>query len=180
MKKPSKFLAPAVLQEAAEQVASLAKNQAVLAALLGDYAMQLYGSDRLTGDLAFASESWILGLKRGKELTFGGAQTTADNGVPVDIILRDDDDEALYTEAVNLATRIPESGIRLVRPEHLAAIKMAARRPKDDLDLDFLILEPGLLDVTKTKQIVRRFLGSYALQEFQARVDEALWRASRA
>jgi hypothetical protein len=45
-------------------------------ALLGGFALQQYGSDRLTGDIDIAAPEVLDGLPAGKALTFGGVQTT--------------------------------------------------------------------------------------------------------
>lgn len=172
-----RFLAPAQLQEAAEQVVSLAAAENTRVALCGGYALQLYGSDRLTGDVDFITEALLDALPPGPQLSFGGIQTEAPNGVEIDLILRDDSYRELYEAALTHSV-IHEDGLPIVSPAFLAAIKMAAGRPRDMLDLDWLIVDGGL-NVDNVRHVVRKYLGVYAVQEFDRIADVAIWNASR-
>ncbi|KKW45662.1 MAG: hypothetical protein UY96_C0017G0063 [Parcubacteria group bacterium GW2011_GWB1_56_8] len=173
-----KFLAPELLEEAVEQVAAIAKHERVRVALIGGFALQLYGSTRLTGDVDFASDVRLDALPPGPSLSFGGEQTQAPNGVPVDIVLRDDKYAELYDEA--LAQAIHQRGVPVpvARPEHLAAMKMVAGRARDDADLEFLVAS-GVVDVKKALAVIKEHLGSYAEDEFGELVEEILWKAGR-
>jgi len=173
-----KFLSPEVLQEAAEQVQALAASEGLQAILIGGYAMQLYGSDRLTGDVDFAALSRITSLPEGQPLSFGGQKTTAPNGVPVDVVVRSDDYEALYQEAIHSAALDEETGLLVARPEYLAAMKMVAGRDRDDSDLEALILSGGL-DLVQARKIIKKHLGTYAVDELGRAVDEANWKAEK-
>jgi hypothetical protein len=141
--------------------------------------MQHYGSDRLTGDLDFAAADVLRSLPVIRPLTFGGVQTTTPGGVPVDLIVRDDDYQSLYEEIVSISPMVPELGVRVVPPTHLAATKMAAGRDKDTLDLKFLLAEDGLVDLQRARAVIRRHLGPYAAQEFDRVVDEVAWEKHR-
>jgi hypothetical protein len=175
--KKRKFLSIEDLNAAAGAIFRTAKRQGIKVAAVGGYACQLYGSPRLTVDLdVIASDGPIKGLLVGKALTFGGYQTKA-LGVPIDVILRDDDYEKLYFDALRTAVKDTVAGIFVVRPEYLAAMKLAAARGKDDLDLKFLIV--NVVDVVKTRAVIKKQLGSYAADEFDRVVDEALWEAKR-
>ncbi len=44
-------------------------------------------------------------------------------------------------------------------------MKMAARRPIDQLDMRFLV-ESNALDVERARQVIGRYLGPYAVDEF--------------
>ena len=68
--------------------------------------------------------------------------------------------------------------VKVVTPEHLAALKMAAGRGKDDLDLEKLI-ELDALDLPKTRKIIGTYLGKYAAHKFDSIVDKIKWRRSR-
>jgi hypothetical protein len=173
-----KFLAPELLEQAALQIDSLAGEQDVPLVLVGGFAMQFYGSDRLTGDVDFAADRSLSGLPEGKALSFGGVQTQAPNGVPVDLIVRDDEYQDLYEAAIDNPVTDDDTGLLIAAPEYLAAMKMVAGRQRDMGDLEVLILS-GELDLTKTRQVVRKFLGQYAVREFDRIVDEAVWRARR-
>lgn len=172
-----RFLDPAQLQEAAEQVVRLAQREGATVALCGGYAMQLYGSDRLTGDVDFIADGAIEALPEGDALTFGGYQTAAPNGVEVDWILRDDRYRSLYEAALAHAV-VHAEGLPIVAPAFLATMKMASGRPRDLLDLDWLIVD-GNLNTDNASKVVERYLGVYAVQEFEEIVDVAKWNASR-
>ena len=72
-----RFLDPKQLESAAAEVGALAKQEGVRVALIGGFALQHYGSDRLTGDIDFAADSVLEGLPSGPPLSFGGVQTTS-------------------------------------------------------------------------------------------------------
>lgn len=171
------------LVEAAGQVQSLAMLDGAPAILVGGMAMQFYGSDRLTMDVDFAGSRLPKGLKATESLYFGGHQTTAPNGVQVDFIVRDDDYAALYREVIRRGANfftIEELQLVVAQPEYLMAMKMAAGREKDMLDISHLLgLKSGQLDLSKTKAIVRTHLGVYAGQELASLVEEAEWMRSR-
>jgi hypothetical protein len=173
-----KFLDPALLAEAVGQVGALAKAEGVRIVLIGGFALQLFGSDRLTGDVDFAAEERVRSLPRGKALSFGGEQTEAPNGVPVDVVLRSDDYAGLYEEAVTRATRVQGVPVPVARPEHLAAMKMVAGRARDMVDLEFLVAS-GTADPARARRVIRKHLGPYAADEFDRVVEEIAWKASR-
>lgn len=171
------MLSPEVLAEAASEVGVIAEAEGTKIALIGGLAMQMYGSDRLTGDVDIAAEVRIHGLRQGTALSFGGEQTHSSAGVPVDIVVRDDDFASLYEDAVDHAIMLPESPIPVADPEHIAAMKMVAGRSKDSADLAFLIVS-GVVDPAKAKRLIRKHLGPYAANEFDRIVEEAIWKAS--
>jgi hypothetical protein len=173
-----RFLDPETLEEAASEVSELARDEHVRVALIGGYALQLYGSPRLTGDIDVAAEDEIEALPQGKTLSFGGFQSTAPNGTPVDLVLRDDDYTGLYEEAIRESVRMQDVAMPVARLEHIAAMKMVAGRARDDADLEWIILS-GEADLSEARAIIRRHLGPYAAQEWEQLVDETKWRASR-
>lgn len=175
----TRFLSPQQLLAGVAEVLHLAREEGVEVVLVGGLAMQLYGSDRLTGDLDFAAEAPLDALAPIRELTFGGVQTTTPSGVPVDFIVRDDDYRQLYREAMNVSPVAAAFGVRVVPPNYLVAMKMAAGRDKDTLDLKFLLAQDGLVDAAATRAIVRRHLGPYAAQEFDRIADEVAWEKQR-
>ena len=175
----SRFLSPEQLLAGVAEVIALAREEGVEVVLVGGLAMQLYGSDRLTGDLDFAAGATLDALPPIRELTFGGVQTTTPSGVPVDFIVRNDDYRLLYQEAMNVSPLATAFGVRVVPPNYLVAMKMAAGRDKDTLDLKFLLAQDGLVDEVATRAIVRRHLGPYAAQEFDRITDEVAWQKQR-
>jgi hypothetical protein len=175
-----RFLAPEVLDEAVRELAAMAKDEGVSVALIGGYALQIYGSPRLTGDIDLVADAVIDALAPGEPLSFGGFQTEAPNGVPVDFVRRDDDYAPLYEEALSRATPLPDAidlHVRVVRIEYIAAMKMVAGRARDHADLEWIILRSGA-DLPKTRRIVKQYLGAYAAQEFDRIVEQARWKAS--
>lgn len=179
MSRLSRLLGPAELENAARIAAKAAAAAGVRAAVLGGYAMQLYGSPRLTADLDFAADGPAFPGRRGRALGFGGVRLRGPNGVPLDWIVRDDEYAALYSEAVEKAGR-GRGGYLVVRPEHLAAMKLAARRPKDHEDLVWLLQRPRLVNRRRARRIVARLVGGrFAADEFDAVAMEADWRKAR-
>lgn len=169
-----KFLAPEELLAGVAEVAKIADREKVRIVLIGGLAMQHYGSDRLTGDLDFAASDVLDGLPSSGSLTFGGMQSTTSNGVPVDIIVRDDDSQSLYEEVVSTAPMVRRMGVRVATPEHLVAMKLQASRTKDESDLKFL-LASGVVDTKKARALIRKHLGSFAAEELDRVVDEVAW-----
>ena len=170
-----RLLSPEVLDKAARCVIDVAKIEGVPAAIGGGFALQLYGSPRLTGDIDVVALRRLMSLPQGEPLSFGGYRSEVD-GVPVDIILRDDDFASLYDQGL-LCKRTVE-GLPVLPAEYLAAMKMVAGRHKDLADLEFLIGE-GVIDMTETRSIVRRFLGPYAVKELNSFAEETLWRRTK-
>ena len=175
--RSKRFLAPETLDEAAREVALLAHDERVPVALIGGYALQLYGSTRLTGDVDVVAGQIIEALPDGEPLSFGGIQTESPNGVPIDLVLRDDDYAKLYEEALVRAVDLQDAPMPVVRLEYLAAMKMGAGRARDEADLEWIILRSGV-DLPETRRIVRKYLGTYAAREFDHIVEEARWKSS--
>lgn len=137
--------------------------------------MQVWGSSRLTGDLDIIATN-RLGYV-GDPLVFGGVRTK-EGDVPLDIIVREDEWKTLYMHALSDAQVVSGITPPVVTPEYLVAMKMVAGRPKDEVDVRFLVLSPDL-DRQQTEQIVRQHLGAYAVKELRAIIAEAEWRRSR-
>lgn len=167
------------LLDAALAIYKEARDRNVRSALLGGFAMHLYGSDRLTKDVDFVADCALPEKKPTGSLTFGGVTYETEQDIDVDWIVRQDYQEALYAEALEHAVDATERPLRVVTPNYLAAIKFAARRTKDHDDLMRLLMIPDLVDGPKAKEIVERLLGGYAGEEFQAALDEAEWLKSR-
>lgn len=171
-----KFIDPAAAEVAIAEIEALAQREGVRVALVGGLAMQIYGSDRMTADLDFIADG-PLPLRDSEPLTFGGVRGLASNGVMVDIIVRDDKYARLYADA--LVRAIVLDGLNVVQAEHLAAMKLAAGRPKDDLDLEFLVTSEDAMDRAAAREIIRHYLGEYAAEDFDSIADEAEWKAER-
>ena len=173
------FLAPDVLQRASCEVFCAAQQAGVAVALLGGYALQQQGSPRLTGDVDFVAERPLPSFPVVGSLSFGGDKLVTSEGVPVDLVLRNDEYTELYTDALADATgRTPKGELPVVRPEYIAAMKMAAGRGKDMADLEFLVTD-GHANLDEVRAIVRRHLGSYAARELDQLVLVAQWKKDR-
>lgn len=147
-------------------------------ALVGGAALQVYGSQRLTVDLDVVGALPIAALPVLGTLTFGGYRSATPSGVPVDVILRDDDFAMLYAAALVHASVVESIPIPVASREFIAAMKMAAGRKKDEADLEFLILD-GDLDILATRAIIRQYLGPYAANEFDQLVSLTRWQATQ-
>ena len=168
-------------------IGDIADRQRTKVALVGGFALQYFGSPRLTGDIDVVATAPLQELEPTRKLNFGGQKATvvaAGNAsvgknvsVPVDVIVRDDDFADLYVAAQD---HVVDKGapLPIVEPEYIAAMKLVAGRRKDEDDLAFLITS-GVIDLGKTERIIRKHLGAYALREFRSFVEEAKWRASR-
>ena len=144
-------------------------------AIVGGLAMQVWGSPRLTADLDVIAES-ELGYT-GERLTFGGVRTK-EGPVELDIIVRSDEWAQLYEAALYESLEVDDVPMPVVSPEFLVVMKMVAGRPKDEIDIRYLVLLDDF-DHASAERIIQRYLGRYALREFRAIVEEAKWRHSR-
>lgn len=176
------FLDPAVLDATSRMSIDLLARAGINAAVGGGYAMQIYGSPRLTGDVDLVVEDLPQDprpLKKEKDLTFGGGQYRTPDGVEVDLIARDDHLKALYEEALANAV-VTEDGLPILAPDYLAVAKFAAGRPKDEDDLVYLLQQPGLVDRDKALDIAERLVGGkFARDSLKSFIEEADWRTER-
>ena len=143
-----KMLSTAEIEQGIDEVAVLAKAEGVSVILVGGVAMHHYGSDRFTADLDFASAGPLSSLPVESLLVFGGYQSHTPSGVPVDWIVRSDDYKNVFEEALAHPMHAEELAVPVVAPEYLVAMKMVARRRKDEVDLEML-LELGVVDEAK-------------------------------
>lgn len=181
-RKAERFLAPEVLERTAQMTMSLVRERGFLAVVGGGYAMQIYGSPRLTGDVDIVSQEApedIYPLRPVGTLSFGGRRYMSPEGVEVDLIVRKDHFRGLYVEALDHAAET-EDGLPIVSPEYLAVMKFAAGRPKDEDDLVWLLQQPGLVDREKALDIAEHTMGGpFAREAFQSFLDESDWRSER-
>jgi hypothetical protein len=160
------------MDDAILEIAKITEEAKIDAVLVGGAALQCYGSDRLTTDIDFAAREPLPQSTRLKDLSFGGYQTLSPSGVPVDWIMRDDDYADLYDEAIRRAVRVDGVPLPVAAPEYLVAMKMVAHRIKDEADIETLILS-GVLDLVETRKLIKRLLGAYAADSFDAYVLSA-------
>jgi hypothetical protein len=173
-----KFLSWEDIDAALSEVAAKALEHDTDVALIGGVAMALLGSDRLTADVDFASSMVIPGFQHQHDLSFGGEAVSTSLGHPVDFVVRTDDYADLYRMAIRTAEKEPGIPVKVVKPEYLAAMKMAAGRDKDESDLKTLI-RLKMVTFDGAAKVVRKHLGVYAVQELRNLFDEVAWLASR-
>jgi hypothetical protein len=120
----------------------------------------------------FASVQPLGALPAERPLSFGGYQTHTAKGVPVNWIIRADEYEDIFTEAIQRPRNLDGVDAPVVSPEYLVAMKLLARRPKDLLDLAAL-LSFGVVDADKALRITKRLLGAYAADDLRSHIDGA-------
>lgn len=141
--------------EAAQQMGQLAEPEEIEWAVAGGLAMHLYGSQRLTKDVAIIA-SRELSLTPQHQLSFGGSSYTLQVGrynVQIDWIVRNDAYQKYYRAALKEAIEL-SNGLRLVTPEWLVILKLNAGRQKDLDDIVFLLRQPQTVDRPTIKQKV--------------------------
>src|SRR5262249_36366985 len=133
---------------AAKEISQIAQKESIGHALTGGIAMHLYGFTRATTDVDLVASALLSALQESKKLSFGGATypVQLDNRViDVDWIVRDDEKDFVYQTALAGAIETGE-GIRIISPEWMVILKHFAGRGKDEMDLLWLLREPGLVD----------------------------------
>lgn len=162
-----KFLDPARINAALKEVATETARDGLRVALVGGIALQLYGSPRLTADVDVAASGYPNpsgALPAHGVLSFGGIKTAASNGVPVDLIVRDDQRTALYDEAIDKARRFSGVPVPVVTLPYLGAMKLAAGRAKDLQDLEFMLAATDV-SYKKLRAVVTKHLGEFDADE---------------
>ena len=166
----TQYITFAQMDEAISEVAELARSASLEVVLVGGCALQFFGSDRLTANVDFAADGLLTQLPTLGLLSFGGIQTQTSAGVPVDWVVRSDRYAHLYRAAISNAIRIPGVPLPVASPAYLAAMKMVARRTKDEADLEALI-DSGELDLNEARQVVQRLLGDYAADDLESYIQ---------
>jgi hypothetical protein len=154
-----------------DKVVEQAAEEGIPTALGGGFAMQAYGSTRLTSDVDVLAPKLPHVAEDGEPITIGGKSIVVD-GVEVDVIVRDDEYADLYEEAIQKAKPKPGYSVKVITPEYLVAMKMVAGRPKDEMDLNFL-LSSVKMDTKVLRDVISRFLGRYALAELASTIEMA-------
>jgi hypothetical protein len=163
---------------AATEVLRLAFEQDVDCALCGGLAMQIYGFTRATKDVDFVA-SELLTLPPKRRLNFGGEAYIVKVGrkdIEVDWIVRADDQQEVYESALQDSVVIEPEGLPILTPEWMVIIKHLAGRGKDQLDLLWLLRQPGLVNRKLVERHVKKLLGRFAywvLKDLQSLYLEA-------
>lgn len=150
------------LDDVVERLAGEAERRGIEAAVIDGYAMQWYGSPRLTRDVDFAALAPLPGFG-GRRLKIGGFRRPVEHGIMADWILRKDEVRGLYEDAIRNAVDTGE-GFRVATSEHLLAMKIVAGRPKDKLDAMYL-LRHRLVDVERAVDLISRFASRRVLAQ---------------
>ena len=160
--------------KAVEKLKEIADREDIKFAIIGGLAMHLYGFDRATKDIDFIAER-RLSLEVKRYLTFGGERYEIEvegEKIDVDWIMRRDQ----YKEFYKLAFAESEElsfGFRIITPEWLVILKYIAGRPKDEIDLLWLLQQPDLvkrrLVRKKIMQVVGAMQGDLIFREIERR-----------
>lgn len=179
------YLSPDIIDASIDEVHRLARLDRQSVALAGGIAMQVYGSDRFTGDIDVIAEAPIPGIRAEQELALiSGYSGRLPNGVQVDVIVPEAGTEWYdLFEHARLEARVQgddELGHRMpvVTREYMVALKMMAGREKDLGDLYYLLTDINT-DLALARRVVRTEMGKYAAQEFDQLVEEARWAAGQ-
>ncbi len=149
--------------EAIEKIGEIASNYQVNWALVGGFAMYLYGSPRLTKDIDIIASKY-LPLNAVGKLQSGGERYVVEvekRSVDIDWIVRSDDAKRFYREALKDAVTTTE-GLPIISPEWLVILKYIAGRFKDQDDAIYLLRQKGLVDRKLIKEIIVRIAGKDA------------------
>ncbi len=168
------FLNHEDITAAIKEVAASAAKQGIQIALIGGVAMQAMGSRRLTSDVDIVALELLEGFRDVGPISFGGRHVLTSKGTEVDIIVRADSFRGLYEEALSTAAKMPGLPIPVISSAHLAAMKLAAARRKDENDLHELLIGMSNAQYKKTRRIVAKHLG-----EFGARMMDRERRQAR-
>ena len=156
-------IAPEAALKAAEKVWQEARRKGVAAAIAGGLAMQIYGFTRATRDVDMVA-SETLDLEAGKKIDFGGEIYRLEvegKEIEVDWIVRADDKKPVYDAALENA-EMTEYGIPIISPDWMVLLKYLAGRGKDEMDLMWLLREPGLVDRNRVLEIIEGLMGPAA------------------
>jgi hypothetical protein len=148
--------------ETALLAAKIATRRApeIAAAICGGLALHLYGFVRATQDVDLIASA-LLDVTPEKALSFGGVSFSveaAGRRVTVDWIVRDDFFREFYETALAEAQELGE-GLNIITPEWLATLKYIAGRGKDQIDLLWLLQQPGLVDRAQVLAHFERIMG---------------------
>ena len=163
--------------EAGLTLAEIAAKDNIKWAFAGGIAMHIYGYVRATTDVDVIAND-LLDLESDKNLSFGGESYRVKVGsrlITVVWIVRNDENTKFYVPALAEAVEV-KNGIRIISPEWLVILKHLSGRPKDQLDLIWLLQESELVDRAVVEENIKRVLGEYAtylIKDLQSEFDYA-------
>ena len=145
------------------EVARAAAQRGIACALAGGLAMHLYGFTRATTDVDVIAEA-LLGWQVRGPLSFGGETYIASTGereIDLDWIVRNDFFRDFYVAALRDAVEAEED-LRVVSPEWMVLLKYVSGLGKDQIDLLWLLQQPGLVDRDRVRSLLNDVLGEKA------------------
>jgi hypothetical protein len=149
--------------EVARIAARAARTQGIACALAGGLAMHLYGFTRATTDVDMIADA-PLGWQAKDTLSIGGEIYTAMAGareIELDWIVRNDFFRDFYEAALRDAIQT-EEGLNVVSPEWMVILKYVSGRGKDQIDLLWLLQQPGLVDREMVRRLMNVVMGEKA------------------
>ncbi len=157
----------------ADKLKTIAEKENVDFAIAGGLAMHLYGFERATTDVDFVANRRI-SLEVKRYLSFGGERYEIEiDGriIDVDWIIRRDNYVEFYRQALVEAAEINEW--KILTPEWLVILKYIAGRPKDEIDMLWLLQQENLVKrpLIKKKfiQIAGEMQGGLIFRELERR-----------
>lgn len=159
------------------KLSELAEKANIRWAFAGGIAMHIYGYVRATTDVDIIAGN-LLDLKSDKKLSFGGESYkvgVGENLITVNWIVRNDENAKFYVPALDDSIEV-KNGIKVVSPEWLVILKHLAGRPKDQLDLTWLLQENGLVKREMVIGNIEKVLGEFAvylINDLQSEFDYA-------
>ena len=149
--------------EIARAASRAARAKGIICALAGGLAMHLYGFTRATTDVdMIASE--LLGWQAKDKLSFGGETYAASAGqreIDLDWIVRDDFFREFYEAALQDAVETEEN-LSVISPEWMVILKYVCGRGRDQIDLLWLLQQPGLVDRDDVRRLMIGVMGEKA------------------
>jgi len=151
----AKTVSTATGLKVAEKIKEIADRENVEFAIAGGLAMHLYGFERATKDVDFLANK-RLPVTVVRYLSFGGERFEIEIGgekIDVDWIMRRDNYKDFYKLALAEATEV--KGWKILTPEWLVILKYIAGRPKDEIDMLWLLQQENLV---KRRVVRKKFI----------------------
>ena len=149
--------------EVAKAAVKAAHEQGIVCALAGGLAMHLYGFTRATTDVDMVASA-PLDWQAKDKLSFGGETYPASTGkreIDLDWIVRDDFFREFYEAALRDAIET-DTGLHIISPAWMVILKYIAGRGKDQIDLQWLLQQPGLVDRDEVRTRMIEVMGEKA------------------
>ena len=149
--------------EVARAATQAAQANGITCAVAGGLGMHLYGFTRATTNVDMIADrplDWPLKEK----LSFGGETYGVIVGgreIDLDWIIRADFFREFY-EAALRDTLQADLGLSVIGPEWMVILKYISGRGKDQIDLLWLLQQPGLVDRAKVRRMMASVLGEKA------------------